>query len=73
MKIKKISICCLAGVASLCFMGLKNNKNNLRAELALSNIEALAMDETGVYLRCIGIGSLDCPEKSVKVAYIGKF
>ena len=61
------------GIASLCFMGLKDNKNNLSAELALSNIEALAMDEKGEYYRCIGIGCLDCPKELVKVAYIGKF
>ena len=73
MNMKKISVYCLAGVASLCFMELKNNKNNLHTELALSNIEALAQNEDDKNYDCIGTGCVDCPVKRIKVVFIREY
>lgn len=61
------------GVASLCFIGLKNNTNSLSAELALSNIEALAQNEDDKNYDCIGTGCVDCPVKRIKVVFIREY
>lgn len=40
------------------------------SELVLENIKALADEEYEKPVRCIGIGSLDCPISHSKVQYI---
>ncbi len=73
MKSSKIVFCCVVGVASLCFISIKNNKKSLCSELALSNIEALAQNEDDKNYDCFGVGCLDCPAKQIKVAYIREY
>ena len=50
-----------------------SEKENLQS-LMLENIDALASDEWGGTPSCIGSGSVDCPNSSVKVwAIIGPY
>ena len=42
--------------------------NSENVGLSLSNIEALSLGETDKY--CLGIGSVDCPVRAVKVQNI---
>ena len=49
-------------IATLAFVSVKAglNKNRQTADLLLKNIECLATPENG-YVRCFGIGSVECP------------
>ena len=57
-------------IATLAFVSVKAglNKNRQAADLLLKNIECLATPENG-YVKCLGIGSVDCPVIQVKVYY----
>lgn len=57
-------------IAMLAFVSIKAglNKNRQTADLLLKNIECLATPENGP-VRCIGIGSVDCPATEVKVYF----
>ncbi|MCD8184477.1 MAG: NVEALA domain-containing protein [Bacteroides sp.] len=58
----------LIAMAAISFQSY-SKRGNL-GNLILENIDALASEEWGNYVRCIGSGSLDCPVNHVKVDWI---
>ncbi|ULB33753.1 NVEALA domain-containing protein [Proteiniphilum propionicum] len=70
MKKKKVILSLFMAVSVLSLVYLKSQRNGIKSELVLSNIEALASGEDGENYRCLGLGSLDCPQISTKVAFI---
>lgn len=73
MKKEKVVMLLFMAVFVLSLVCLKSRHNGISSDLALSNIEALASGEDGGNYRCLGLGSLDCPFISTKVAYIRTF
>lgn len=73
MKKKKVIFPFFMAVLLLSLVCFKSRHNGISSDLALSNIEALASGEDGGNYRCLGLGSLDCPFISTKVAYIRTF
>lgn len=73
MKKKKVIFPFFIAVLLLSLVYLKSRHNGIDSEWALSNIEALASGEDGGNYRCLGLGSLDCPFISTKVAFIRIF
>ncbi|HBC39432.1 NVEALA domain-containing protein [Petrimonas sulfuriphila] len=70
MKKKKVILSLFMAVSVLSLVYLKSQRNGIKSELVLSNIEALASGEDNQIYQCFGIGSLDCPQISTKVAFI---
>lgn len=66
IKIAVTSLCAI-GVATLFF-----NRESGKSvdELLLENVEALASEEVGGPVDCLGIGEVDCPRAHEKVKYV---
>ena len=73
MNTKKIITIFLMISVLLCFVWLKIKNDPVKTDLALSNIEALAQNESGENIICLGTGTLDCPSPHHKVYYIRIF
>lgn len=70
MKKRKVFLSLFVSMFLLSFIYLKKQHSGINSELILSNIEALASGEDSGNYYCLGLGSLDCPFLSTKVAYI---
>lgn len=68
---KKISFICALTVAIASVLISSNYQSNSEKinKLLLENIEYLSFPETGNPYICIGLGSIDCPNKNEKVLY----
>ncbi len=66
MKKKVLLISLFLAATVVTFFQLDSGKDELQS-LMLENIDALASDEWGGAIRCVGTGSVDCPEDHVKV------
>lgn len=70
MKKRKTIVIFFVSVLLLCIINFKKQHILKKAELVFLNIEALALGETPDYYHCLGTGCLDCPNTSIKVAFI---
>lgn len=66
MKKKVLLIILFLVVTVVTFFQFGSGKDELQS-LMLENIDALASDEWGGAITCVGTGSVDCPEDHVKV------
>ena len=71
MKHKILFMAALAAAAAIAFIcHSRADQQPASDEIMLRNIEALADDEDDSYIRCAGVGCLDCPISEQKVKYI---
>lgn len=73
MEKKKTIVLCLMTLLIFCLICIKLKNNPIDSDIALYNIEALALNEGGGNFFCMGTGSLDCPSTHIKVAFIKRF
>lgn len=64
----KLGTTCIVVMAFILYM--KANRTEITNPLLLNNIEALAADEGGGNVFCIGSGTVDCPINDTKVKYV---
>lgn len=68
-KVKILVLAVLSGMVAISSW-VGNRQSVEMNALMLENVEALAAGENDVKILCFGIGSVDCPDKKKKVAYV---
>lgn len=59
----------VVSIASVSFSFNNPSNRDEINKLLLENIECLSFPETGMPLSCVGLGSVDCPNKNEKVYF----